>query len=504
MASAYRMWEILDRSNSGPLMEEDEFLPKRFSPALKKLIKKYEIKYDKSTPCPSDEAMADRIWQAANELVVQVGYYNTDTHRIIEVSQDEINEALYTAQGRYWVGTGKDARLWEHRQVEDKKPPFSIYSPDITYDENLHQSVCMAYLKEPLLDALCGPLLETTFGRLIDSAAPTEISGSIQHIYNQKMAARLVGRPGIHMVAVGTAEHDAGQIAVSNQQWGVQVSDSRLVGSLTEFKTANTLLNRSLHYAQAGYYCGNLTGAIYGGWCFGSEGTAITTVAYSIIGLVIHGAIYNQHFPFHLNHGSNTTRELLWAVAMAGQALARNSKLLYTSNGFANAGPMTEFLFRETATHAMISTVCGWHLWEMASARNKYVNRATPLEARLGVEAGHAVARQGLTREQVNEIALKLLAKPMRTRPGMRLWAAPIRSAMTWPRRFPPQSIWTCTSASRMRSPGWGWNSRSRLRSCMGHLSVPCSPSFAAEPEPGAWQNAPGPLSLEESWPSSS
>ena len=72
---------------------------------------------------------------------------------------------------------------------------------------------------------------------------------------------------------------------------------------------------------------------------------------------------------------------------------------------------MTEMLFRETAAHAMVSTVCGWYLWEMASARNKYRNRATPLEARLGIECGHAVARQGLTREEVNAIALKLLAK---------------------------------------------------------------------------------------------
>jgi hypothetical protein len=90
--------------------------------------------------------------------------------------------------------------------------------------------------------------------------------------------------------------------------------------------------------------------------------------------------------------------------------MARNSKLLYTSNGFANAGPMTEMLFRETAVHAMVSTVSGWHLWEMASARNKYRNRATPLEARLGIEAGHAVANQGMSRTQINEIANRLLA----------------------------------------------------------------------------------------------
>jgi hypothetical protein len=72
---------------------------------------------------------------------------------------------------------------------------------------------------------------------------------------------------------------------------------------------------------------------------------------------------------------------------------------------------MTEMLFYETACHAMVSTVTGWHLWEMASTRNKFRNRATPLEARLGMEVGHAVARQGMTRDQANEIALKLLSK---------------------------------------------------------------------------------------------
>jgi len=411
MSTLYRHWEIIDRARTGKFMDEDDFLPKHFSPTLNKLVKKYEIKYDPKTPCPTDGPMADRIWQAAWDLLREVGYYNTDSHRIIEVSDEEIKEALYMANDQHLVGGGKDARVMKHRSVEDPDPPFCIMSPDITVDEKYHQSMCMAYLKEPLLDGLCGPILETTFGNLIESGGPTEISGCIQHIQNQKLAARLLGRPDTFMVAVGTAEHDSGQIAVSNEEWGVQKTDARLVGSLTEFKTADTLLNRALHYAQYGCYTGNLTGAIYGGWCGGSEGTAVTTVAYSLIGLVIHGAMFNQHFPFHLNYGSNTTRELLWSISMAGQAMSRNSNLLYTSNGFANAGPMTEMLFREVAVHAMISTVTSWHLWEMASTRNKYRNRATPLEARLGCEVGHAVARQKMTVEQVNEIAGRLLAK---------------------------------------------------------------------------------------------
>ncbi len=298
MSTLYRHWEIIDRARTGKFMDEEDFLPKHFSPTLKKLIKKYEIKYDPQNPSPTDDAMADRIWQAAWDLFREVGYYNTDSHRIIEVTDEEIKEALYMAGDQYVVGGGKDARVMKHRSIEDPEPPFCIMSPDITVDEKYHQSMCMAYLKEPLLDGLCGPILEETFGHLIESGGPTEISGCIQHIQNQKMAARLLGRPDTFMVAVGTAEHDSGQIAVSNDEWGVQKTDARLVGSLTEFKTADTLLNRSLHYAQYGSYTGNLTGAIYGGWCGGSEGTAVATVAYSLIGLVIHGAMFNQHFRF--------------------------------------------------------------------------------------------------------------------------------------------------------------------------------------------------------------
>ncbi len=411
MTTAYRLWEIQDRSNTGPQMDEDDFLPKLFTPKLQEIVKKYEIKCDNSNPVPVDDEMSDRIWKAGWELFREVGLYNTDTHRIIKVTDDEIKEALYMAKGQYWVGAGKDAVLWQHRKVEDTLPPFCIYSGDATCDENLHYSQCLAYLKEPLLDGFCAPILEDSMGQKIRSAGPTEINGCTQHIYNMRLAAKQTGRPGTFFVAVGTAEHDSGQIAVSNNEWGVRTTDTRILGTLTEFKTADTLLNRVVHCAQYGCYTGNLTGPIYGGWCGGSEGVAVSLVAYSLSGLCIHGAIFNQHFPFHLNWGSNTTRELLWPISMAGQAMARNSKLLYTSNGFANAGPMTEMLFYETACHALVSTVSGWHLWEMASTRNKYRNRATPMEARMGAEVGHAVARQGMTREKANEIANKLLAK---------------------------------------------------------------------------------------------
>ncbi len=408
---AYRLWEVMKRSKNGEFMEEKEYLHKRLIPGIAGVVKKYNIKYDRSNPVPSDDELADRIWQAAREFFLTVGVYNQDTHRIIKFSEEELNEALYSAPSQHLVGEGKDARIFGHRQVEDKRPPFVIYSPDITYDEENFLSICLAYLKEPLLDGLCAPVLEQFMGMKITSRHPVELGGSMHHAMSLREAARLVGRPGVFFVAVGTAESDVGQIHVSDPNWGIRPSDGRLVGSITEFMTNNSMLNKATHYQQYGSFGGSLTGAIFGGYAGGAEGTAVLETAYHLKGLMVHQCQFQQNFPFHLKYGANTTRELLWVVSMYSQAIARNTHLVQDSNGFSIAGPGTDMLYYEAAAHSIASTVSGANLWENAPAMNKYHNRGTPLECRLSAEVGHAVAVQGMTRKEANEIVNKLLAK---------------------------------------------------------------------------------------------
>ena len=81
------------------------------------------------------------------------------------------------------------------------------------------------------------------------------------------------------------------------------------------------------------------------------------------------------------------------------------------SNGFLNAGPATEMVLYEAAAHALTSTVSGANLWEAAPARNKHKNRATPMEARLAAEVGHACSSMGLTRQAANELAVTILER---------------------------------------------------------------------------------------------
>jgi len=64
MSTPYRLWEIQKRSNDGPQCDEDDFLPKIFTPKLKQVVKKYGIQWDRKTVLPTDEDLADRVWLA--------------------------------------------------------------------------------------------------------------------------------------------------------------------------------------------------------------------------------------------------------------------------------------------------------------------------------------------------------------------------------------------------------------------------------------------------------
>ena len=71
---------------------------------------------------------------------------------------------------------------------------------------------------------------------------------------------------------------------------------------------------------------------------------------------------------------------------------------------------MTKELFYEVAANTSVVTVIGGRLEGLGSANGNKPN-GTGLELRLMAEVGKAVARQKMTREEANEIVLKLLDK---------------------------------------------------------------------------------------------
>jgi hypothetical protein len=388
---------------------EKDFDRKLLVPELRRVIKDYDINFDPVTPVPDDDSLAGNLWKAAMDLFLKVGTLCTDTHRRILFTEDEIKEALGNFPGRFTLGYGRDSREISYRQIEDPRRPFCMFTPDITCDEDLFVPMSMAYLQEPLADGVCAPILDEIEGMPIRSGFPSEMKGSVAHAMMFREAARRVGRPGIFLKSVGTAESDAAQIAASNPEWGERLTDGRFVASVTELKVNNSLLNKMVHFHTYGCFVGALTGPILGGYAGGPEGTAVVGLAYHLQGLMVNQAHFMVYFPFHLKHTCNTTRELLWVLSTTYQALSRNSNLISMSAGYAAAGPCTPMVLREAATHALASVVSGANLWIMAVAKNRHKNYATPMEARFAAEIGCGTAKEIRSLNDTNELVLTLL-----------------------------------------------------------------------------------------------
>ena len=108
--------ELYRRATTGEICAEKDFDLKRFIPAVRRLVKKYGIAYDPATPVPSDDDLADRLWEAGRRLFLDVGVYCVDTERVIRFDEAELDQALAHAPAPRRAG--KRAVL-----PDDPRPP---------------------------------------------------------------------------------------------------------------------------------------------------------------------------------------------------------------------------------------------------------------------------------------------------------------------------------------------------------------------------------------------
>jgi methylamine--corrinoid protein Co-methyltransferase len=405
-------WDVIERSESGPLVKEKEF-DLRVGQTARRMIEKYGIKYDPEHVIPADDDLADRVYQASLDLFLELGIYCRDTGRLMKFTQDELNWALKHAPTTVTYGQGRDMATMTYRAVEDPKPPFCIMTPvGAPVAEERFVAMVQSYVQEPLAQTFSSAFSQTVHGRPIKSGTPQEVEAAIWNVIKLREASRAAGRPqiGIHNL-VSNAERTDAILAAVQADFGVQPNDGLCIAATAEVKIDYERVKKAAFLRQSGHNKYGLYGPLMGGYSGGPEATALVHVAHHFLGLLAFEAQWHCGFPLHIHHGCNTTRELLWLISITAQALSRNTHLLITANTFAAAGPCTEMVAYEIVANAIAATVAGADLDLAAVARNRHPERATGMEARIGAEAGHLTARQGVMREQANEIVKQILAQ---------------------------------------------------------------------------------------------
>jgi methylamine--corrinoid protein Co-methyltransferase len=406
-----RLLEIFNRSRSGTYMKEAEY-DLRLARRTQELVKEFQITFDPQLVCPSDDAMADRVFQAAVQLLVDVGAYHLDTERVIHFTGNEIIEALRQAPSTLYLGEGKDMVIATHRGVEDPNPPLNLTGPagQPCLEEN-YLEMLISYAQEPYVHAIESGATLTYNGQDIVAGTLLEVKAVQRDSATAREAVRRVGKPGMHIADCATGMTAIGKMAASEPMNGLRPCDGRLVAQMCELKTNDDQLVRVPHLVNYGSQIINLMTPLIGGIGGGPQGVAVVSIAETLFGVVAYLATYHYMSITHIKWTNNSDPWGMYVLAMAGQALARNTHIVITDDPFTVSGPCTDELLYEVAGHAIIGSVCGYTQHGVGSTGGNLPDHHTGLEAGFQGEVGIAATKSGITREKANQIALKLLPK---------------------------------------------------------------------------------------------
>ena len=404
-----RLLEVHQRSRTGQFMKEVEFdllLAKRTN----ELLKEYRISFDPNVVVPADDDLADRVFQAGLQLLVDVGTYHLDTQRVIKFSRAEILDALRQAPDTLYLGEGRDMVIARHRGIEDPIPPLNLTGPaGQPCSETYYLPLMISYAQEPYVHAIESGATLTYNGYDIMANSLMEVKAVQRDSATAREAIRRVGKPGMHIGDCATGMTAIGKMAASEPVHLLRPCDGRLVAQMCELKTNDDQLIRVPHLLNYGSHIINLMTPLTGGIGGGPAGVAVVSVAETLMGVVCYYATYHYLSITHIKWTNNSDPWGMFVLAMTGQAMARNSHIVWTDDPFNVNGAGTLENLYEVAGHAIIGSVCGYQQHGVGSTGGNIVDHHTGLEAGFQGEVAIAATRSGITREKANEIALKLL-----------------------------------------------------------------------------------------------
>ena len=400
--------EIAKRSETGPLTESKNFLMKTVATQAMKLTKKYDISWDGKTFVNLDDDMADRCFQAGRELFIKSGLYSMNSNRVVHFSEEEVDDALRYTRHQVQMGAGKDRVTAHHRQVEDPRPPFIFCGP---FNANVHENMIVrlneVFSREKIVDCLFFPgYLNEVDGQLIRPTSALATQMAISYGQWAREAVRRAGRPD--MAIAGHAVMAPGEIACTNESWGLRSTDPRAIVLISELQVDDVSLTRLAYYLSYGCPIYMAFTPLIGGYGGNVAGTAVVAVA-SFIGSIMLGGDVVHIGPQHMKYKQQTNQHSLFLSSLANQAVARNSRIIATTSHTTSGRPGSAQYAYEFSALALASVTSGSNVSGPRPAEPLGNNNVSPLMGKLFAEVAHAAA--GMTRDGVTPIVEALYEK---------------------------------------------------------------------------------------------
>jgi len=412
MKNTTRLLDVLDRVEAGPIEEESQWDMMTVPMAVAELQAEFDVNFKRlgETIVPADDALADRVYAAGLALAERLGAFCVTTSRRVRFTRDEILSALAAAPTEVTLGEGHDRHTERKRRVED--PAYMTLKGGgvgTPVPEELYLAVHQSYAQEPLVDAMINCTLERVYGRELRSRSPWEVLAGWHEAELTKAACRRAGRPGLGLGCVENAVSDVSELSATSYG-GFTPNDWHHVAMISEFKTDYMALTKLAHLIRTDSIIHAFYNPIYGGPVGGAEGMAIAIVGGCILLQMLYMTNTHSVSPAHPFYDNDTTPEIIRAVSVGHQALARNSRLLADLVITPVGGPGAATLLYECAALAITAAASGTcALIGPRSAAGIHAGHVSGLEARFTAEVGRAAA--GISRKEADALVRQLVAK---------------------------------------------------------------------------------------------
>jgi methylamine--corrinoid protein Co-methyltransferase len=185
------------RSEKGPRITESMWDNKIVPEAVAKIKEKYDITFGNEF-IPTDPDLKQRLFEAGMELLVDIGIFNSDTGRIIRVTEEEVKAGIRGAPKRLYLGENKDMVVLEPRKGNPPRKPIIQGGPTgATVSEDIFVPMIQSYAQEPVVDTIVNGVMATVDGIPSATNTPFEVKATLAEIRAIREACSRAGRPFI-------------------------------------------------------------------------------------------------------------------------------------------------------------------------------------------------------------------------------------------------------------------------------------------------------------------
>jgi methylamine--corrinoid protein Co-methyltransferase len=189
------VYDAYIRSTEGPKLAESHWDAKVVPEGVACMKEKYDIRFG-SEFIPVDRDLKERLFLAGMELLVTTGIYNTDTRRVIKVTESEIMEGIKKAPRKLQLGEYRDAVFMEPRKGNASQKPVIQGGPTgSTVSEDIFIPMIQSYAQEAAVDTVVNGVMATIGGVPSTANTPFEIKATLAEIRGMREACNRAGRP---------------------------------------------------------------------------------------------------------------------------------------------------------------------------------------------------------------------------------------------------------------------------------------------------------------------